>query len=656
MNNYEQRHNRNLAAYERKVDALYKEAVKEAAKIGASLTDTFDASKPFSFDDHPKTKRSLEKLLKMLQDGLTVSIVNGVRSEWTLANNKNDELCRQVFGDNVGRLSKAQYRRYFKNNDKALEAFIARKENGISLSDRVWKYTGQFKEEIEMGLDLGIRSGLSAQEMAAELKTFLQHPDKLFRRVRDEHGQLHLSKSAAAYHPGRGVYRSSYKNARRLAATETNIAYRTADYTRWQQLDFVVGIEIKTSNNHPEPDICDDLKGKYPKNFKFTGWHPHCRCHAEAILKTEEEMAEDTKRIMNGKEPTEGSVNEVTADNSDGYVKLSKWIEKNASRTATSLSIPYFMEDNSKVISAMFHAKRSSTDLFGVTYKSVLPYIGIYKERDARVAAIFKMLDSQSAEMKDLEKAMLINRLKQICANITYADLKKWGVVDDNFIMSRIDRNFVVQQKQTLVSKGKTVQLQEKRSDMVVIRDKYGNEFAYTVGVGKDEIIIKATEASEALQTFPSFLREGIERISFYPFECPADDYWKIEYSPNHRSQATDGGKTSFFNVSGTLTKDSFSRYMAHEATHILDGNNRRFSNSKEWKDAVRRDVEFAKLGKGNVQAYPTKYAETNLSEDLCDSMKLFLHERKSLKEKCPNRERYLHELSKELGRKNRNR
>ena len=51
-------------------------------------------------------------------------------------------------------------------------------------------------------------------------------------------------------HPGRGVYRSSYMNARRLAATETNIAYRTADHLRWQKMDFVVGIEIVLSDNH----------------------------------------------------------------------------------------------------------------------------------------------------------------------------------------------------------------------------------------------------------------------------------------------------------------------------------------------------------------------------------------------------------------------
>lgn len=203
-----------------------------------------------------------------------------------------------------------------------------------------------------MGLDLGIRSGRPALKMASDLKQYLLHPDKLFRRVRDEHGQLHLSKAAAAYHPGRGVYRSSYKNARRLAATETNIAYRTADYTRWQQLDFVVGIEVRLSNNHTclggdgKPhafsDICDDLKGRYPKDFKFTGWHPHCRCHAVTILKTPEEMAADNKRIMEGKESEEASENAVT-DVPEGF---SQWIKRNEKRIAQAGSLPYFIKDN----------------------------------------------------------------------------------------------------------------------------------------------------------------------------------------------------------------------------------------------------------------------------------------------------------------------
>lgn len=200
-----------------------------------------------------------------------------------------------------------------------------------------------------MGLDIGIRSGRSADELSRDLRQYLKQPDKLFRRVRDEHGQLQLSKRAKAYHPGRGVYRSSYKNARRLAATETNIAYRTSDHIRWQQMDFVVGIEIHLSNNHtlngkPFKDICDELAGRYPKDFKFTGWHSQCRCFATSILKTQDEIDRDTHRILNG-EPVDGeSVNTVK----DVPQEFKDWLTDNNERLGRASSIPYFLEDNAK--------------------------------------------------------------------------------------------------------------------------------------------------------------------------------------------------------------------------------------------------------------------------------------------------------------------
>ena len=207
--------------------------------------------------------------------------------------------------------------------------------------------------------------------MTRDLRQYLQHPDKLFRRVRDEHGLLKLSQAAKDFHPGRGVYRSSYMNARRLAATETNIAYRTADHLRWQKMDFVVGIEIVLSNNHTirlQPgektsdlpgqmradgtpkanavrtltDICDTLAGRYPKDFKFTGWHPHCRCHAVTILKTEEEMARDTQRILEGKQPSEDSDNAVR----EFPNTFSSWATKNETRVLTGHTLPYFIKDN----------------------------------------------------------------------------------------------------------------------------------------------------------------------------------------------------------------------------------------------------------------------------------------------------------------------
>lgn len=360
MNKYDRRHLNNLNAVQRQVDKVFEQAVKEAARLGVGICE-ISPNKAFSFADYQITRKAAESLLNRLKTGLSGVIVNGVKSAWTLSNNKNDELCRQVFGDNIGKLSQEQYRRYFSTNGAALDAFLNRKRDGLNLSDRVWRYTDAFRREIELGLDVGIRNGLSADEMSRELRQWLRYPDKLFRRVRDERGDLQLSSRAADFNPGQGVYRSSYKNARRLAATETNIAYRTADYERWQRLDFVVGIEIVLSNNHTllgsdnKPhelhDICDDLKGKYPKDFKFTGWHPHCRCRAVSILKTVEEMQEDNRRIMDGGKPLEESVNEVCWEdghlkNADTIGKLKKWVDDNTERAKTSFSVPYFVKDN----------------------------------------------------------------------------------------------------------------------------------------------------------------------------------------------------------------------------------------------------------------------------------------------------------------------
>ena len=428
LNKYDKQHLHNLTAYERQVDAIYRAAVKEAAALGLSIRD-LDPTRLFSFSDYPITRKRLESLLESLKSGLSAVIVNGVDHEWTLANNKNNELCRQVFGDNVGKLSNAQYRRYFKNNEEAREAFKARKVQGLNLSDRVWKYTNQFKEEIELGLDIGLRSGKAAERLQKDLQLFLQHPDMLFRRVRDEHGQLVLSKRAAAYHPGRGVYRSSYKNARRLAATETNIAYRTADFTRWQDLDFVVGIRVVKSNNHPVPDICDDLsaevgskavkgQGCYPKDFKFTGWHPHCRCHAETILKTEDEMMRDNERLLRGEEPLKDSVNTVTGVPQE----FDDWLKDNKERAKRSTSVPYFISDNEKYLPEGYknlYALKTPYETYA-EYEAAMRYNKKHADFTPEVLKNIRDLDQALPVMQG--KIMNFTEADQLKGNPHYSD------------------------------------------------------------------------------------------------------------------------------------------------------------------------------------------------------------------------------------------
>ena len=126
-------------------------------------------------------------------------------------------------------------------------------------------------------------------------------------------------------------------------------------------MDFVVGIEIHLSGNHtlngkPFHDICDELAGKYPKDFKFTGWHPHCRCFVTSILKTKEEREEDVKKILRG-EPVNGeSVNRVK----DVPQQFKTWVKDNAERIATAKSLPYFLKDNGSIEDGKWEYERTN--------------------------------------------------------------------------------------------------------------------------------------------------------------------------------------------------------------------------------------------------------------------------------------------------------
>lgn len=340
---WEKAHAIRLQKYEQQIAAIFNDAAKEAAAIGAIFNASDLFSQAFQFSDYPITKDRIDKLMNKVYTGIHGTVVNGVTAEWKQSNYKNDELAQRILGITPDDMKTGKFKNYFNNHDSALQAFIARKESGLKLSDRVWKYTNNFKSEIEMGLDIGIRSGTPASQMARDLKQYLQEPDKLFRRVRDQHGTLQLSKAAKNYHPGQGVYRSSYKNAARLTRTETNMAYRAADHTRHQDFDFIVGIEVRLTNNPGHiTDICDDLKGRYPKTFKFIGWHPHCMCHTVTILKTQAELDADTQKILDGK-PTDGTSQNAVEKIPDNF---KDWALANEKRIQSANTMPYFIRDN----------------------------------------------------------------------------------------------------------------------------------------------------------------------------------------------------------------------------------------------------------------------------------------------------------------------
>lgn len=341
---YDKKHKENLAKRARKVQQLYDAAVKRIAKAAAPSLFDADPQKEFHFEDFPALKKEMEALMQDLGSSLQANIEDGDQESWTLSNTKNDVMVDSIIGKK--HLPKKVVQAWKHPHLEALNAFIARKEAGMNLSSRVWNLTQQFKSEMELALELGMGEGKSAAALSRDVRKYLVEPNKLFRRVRDKSGALRLSKAAAAYHPGQGVYRSSYKNALRMTATENNIAYRTADHNRWQALPFVIGIEIHISNNHPTEDICDLFDGKrFPKDFKFTGWHPWCRCYAVSVLASQEEMDAYTTAIMNGEDVSHwkftGQVEKMPNE-------FNKWMKDNQARIENATSMPYFIKDNFK--------------------------------------------------------------------------------------------------------------------------------------------------------------------------------------------------------------------------------------------------------------------------------------------------------------------
>lgn len=328
---YNKRHAANLVKYGNQLKKAYTDLINQVAKLGIQLK--LDANGNLFF--RGAISRKIDKLiLKLYEDVLSITI-SGINTEWDLAVEKNNALALYIYGKELKNLPKNLLIKYLSGNDLARKNFIERKINGLGLSDRIWKNTQQFKQELELALELGIGKGQSAQSLAAEIKKYLNEPDKLFRRVRDASGELRLSKAAKAYHPGRGIYRSSFKNAFRLTRNETNFSYEGSSFEKRKQQDFVVGVKIIVSPQHKPADdasgvSCLELQGNYPKDFDFTyKWHVNCKCTALDIRKTREELSKDIDKILAGEEPDTPSVNTVHKNpaNFNQYIKdnQKKW-------------------------------------------------------------------------------------------------------------------------------------------------------------------------------------------------------------------------------------------------------------------------------------------------------------------------------------------
>lgn len=237
--------------------------------------------------------------------------------------------------------NKLEQLRNIPDTSKQLQEFQSRQIRLGTISDRVWDVSNIARQNIEIALTDALKQGMSAQELARNIKRNLRNPDALYRRVRDEHGRLTQSKAMRAYKPGQGVYKSAHQNALRLARTEINLAYGRAEQLYIEHSDDIVGQRIQTSRTGKNVcDLCDELQGDYPISFKFAIWHINCRCHRTFILKTDKEFLQEMRTGQT-----------IKKEDSANYIKdipehFKAWEADNREKIGNRKSKPIFLSEN----------------------------------------------------------------------------------------------------------------------------------------------------------------------------------------------------------------------------------------------------------------------------------------------------------------------
>ena len=152
---------------------------------------------------------------------------------------------------------------------KAMAANIL---GGDKPSQRVWDLRDENEVRLRRLVASGIAQGKSAASVSRDIRGLLVQPLTL----------RGLALAAAA--PGRGVYRSAYKNALRLTRTETNRAFIMADVVFAKKKDWKLMWQVSAGAR--DADECDALHGDVmtPAEFdKKYPLHPQCLCYSVAV-------------------------------------------------------------------------------------------------------------------------------------------------------------------------------------------------------------------------------------------------------------------------------------------------------------------------------------------------------------------------------------
>jgi hypothetical protein len=362
-----------FAVYNKRLGRLYSDYVKKLTSLGYG-EDVLESDALFNFDNFPQFKARLDDIFNDYYQNSILCYKSGITDGVALAyNHDNADLgAFSILSDKALRQARIT----------AAETFISNRlkaKLGLNLAQTVWNYCSQTKGEFEMAMsniiEDGLKQGTSAEELGKALRRYLNNPDMMYRRYHtikvQKNGQkkdvvtwrrrrIIDGKVRFVEEPlekvGMGVYRSARKNALRVARTEINAAYHKARNDRWAKEPFVIGQYIHTSPQHSHEDICDDLEGRYPKDFDWEGWHPQCMCSSYPIMIDGEEKKQFYKRLMAGEDMTNYVSPFAVTDVPDAY---KQYIQENAAaivKAGERGKLAWHLRNNTKYWAGLMNA------------------------------------------------------------------------------------------------------------------------------------------------------------------------------------------------------------------------------------------------------------------------------------------------------------
>lgn len=427
-----------FAVYNKRLGRLYSDYVKKLFSLGYDES-VLDDDALFSFDKFPKLTTGLNDIFSDYFQNNMLCYKNGITDGVALAYNHDNAV--------LGGFSILSDKALKTARNIAAETFISNRLNskqGLNLAQTVWNYCQQTKSEFEMAMSNviadGLGKGTSAEEMGKAIRKYLNNPDMMYRRYHiikiQKNGQkkdvvtwrrkrIIDGKVRFVEEPlekvGMGVYRSSRKNAHRVARTEINAAYHKARNERLKNEPFVIGQLIHLSPQHDIDDICDELEGRYPKDFVWTGWHPQCMCTSDPILISGDEAKDFYKRLYAGEDMSNYVSPYTITDIPENY---KRYIRDNVSdiiKAKKRDKLAWHLADNTKYwYSLLSPAERTKMGLKPISNRDAI-------QEAAKIRHAKRDVEKIQRRWLLRRSSMYMEKMNNDIAKLTYTDINTMG-------------------------------------------------------------------------------------------------------------------------------------------------------------------------------------------------------------------------------------